>query len=288
MKQVLDEFAALGTTGIGFTGGEPLLRSDIFTLLQHSKARGMITHLNTNGFLLTPDRIQRLLEIGIDSINISVDGATAATHEAARGVPGGFQRILDGIKFLLEERKHIHRRVTVNIVSVISQHNLHEIADLVRLATSQKVDGIGFLPIHGFYNEFEQDRATVMSNAQWQETTENKIDSLIAMKQAGCPIENSLRYLRLFTRCFRGEPLPIACYAGYNSYVVHCYGDIFPCVPWNNWNRAVQNIKHVSLKDFWFSRDYDRIRKTQVNSCRECYWNCHTEMNLLFHPFASL
>lgn len=285
MKHVLDEFAALGTTGVGFTGGEPLLRSDIFTLLEHSKTRGMITHLNTNGFLLTPDRIRRLLEIGVDSINISLDGATAATHEAVRGVPGGFQRILDGLKFLLEERKHVRQPVTVNIVSVISQNNLHEIGDLVHLAMSQQVDGIGFLPLHGFYAAFNQDRTNVMSDAHWQETIENTIDSLIAMKRAGQSIENSLRYLRLFTRCFRGGPLPIACYAGYNSYVVDCYGDIFPCVPWNNWNRAVQNIRHVSLKDFWFSQEYDHIRKTQVNSCRECYWNCHTEMNLLFHPF---
>jgi radical SAM protein with 4Fe4S-binding SPASM domain len=285
MLTILDEFAALGTTGVGFTGGEPLLRPDIFTLLRHSKDLGIVTHLNTNGCLLTPGCVEQLIETGVDSINISLDGATAETHEAARRVHGGFQRILDGVQFILEQRRRHHRSVTVNFVSVMSRNNVHEIKDLVKLAIEHHVDGIGFIPVHGFYPEFQSDRQQIMSDPAWMSTLDQTVEGLIAMKRQGSPIENSQAYLKLFKLCFRGKPLPIPCYAGYTSCVVDCYGDIFPCVPWNNWDRSVQNIRNTSLKAFWYSKEYENIRKIRINPCRDCFWNCHTEMNLLYSPF---
>ncbi|MBZ0252389.1 MAG: radical SAM protein, partial [Candidatus Methylomirabilis sp.] len=51
-KRVVDDFAALGTSGIGYTGGEPLLRADTVDLLAYTKAKGVVTHLNTNGMLV--------------------------------------------------------------------------------------------------------------------------------------------------------------------------------------------------------------------------------------------
>lgn len=284
MVHILDDFAALGTTGVGFTGGEPLLRDDIFILLAHSKKLGMITHLNTNGFLLTPERMQRLLDIGIDSINLSLDGATPATHDTARRTPGSFQRILKAVEWLIEQRAIQRVPVTINFVSVLSKQNLHELDALVALTKAHSMDGIGFIPVHEYYADFQQDQHALLTKESGLSAVENVTARLIALKQAGEPIENSMRYLQLFPRCFRGEPLPIQCLAGTTSYVVDCYGDIFPCVPWNNWNRPVQNVQQVSLKAFWSSQEYNQMRRTRITGCRECYWNCHTEMNLLFHP----
>jgi hypothetical protein len=102
LKAVIDDMAAIGVAGLSLAGGEPTVRHDCFELLAHGRRRGLFVHLNTNGYnlLARPDRIDELLATGVDSMNFSVDGATAETHNrlrngadpwsAAEGPAGGF------------------------------------------------------------------------------------------------------------------------------------------------------------------------------------------------------
>lgn len=84
---------------------------------------------------------------------------------------------------------------------------------------------------------------------------------------------------------FRQTPSPLRCKAGYNSLVVDCYGNVFfPCVPWINWGMATGSIKERTLKNLWFSDEYQTQRE-KTAKCRDCYLNCQTELNLLFSFF---
>src|SRR5947209_1435063 len=73
MKKRLDELAALGTTIITFSGGEPLLHPDLDELIAYVRERGIIAALITNGYLLTPQRVQQLNDAGLDHMQISID-----------------------------------------------------------------------------------------------------------------------------------------------------------------------------------------------------------------------
>jgi MoaA/NifB/PqqE/SkfB family radical SAM enzyme len=73
MLRRLDKLAALGTTVITFSGGEPLLHPELETLIAAARRRGMIAGLITNGYLLTANRIQMLNEAGLDHLQISID-----------------------------------------------------------------------------------------------------------------------------------------------------------------------------------------------------------------------
>ncbi|MGH7162508.1 MAG: radical SAM protein, partial [Planctomycetota bacterium] len=91
---VLDAMRDLGVLGVGITGGEPLLRKDLFAVAAHGARRGLLVHLNTNGSLVDGEAARRLADAGVASVNVSLDGPDAETHDRLRGRPGSFRRVL--------------------------------------------------------------------------------------------------------------------------------------------------------------------------------------------------
>src|SRR5947207_9806881 len=73
MKRRIDRLAALGTSVVAFSGGEPMLHPDLDDLIRHIRARGMMAGLITNGYFLMPKRIHDLNDAGLDFLQISID-----------------------------------------------------------------------------------------------------------------------------------------------------------------------------------------------------------------------
>jgi len=73
MTARIDTLAGLGTSVVAFSGGEPMLHPELDTLIRHIRSRGMIAGLITNGYLMSPKRIQALNEAGLDYLQISID-----------------------------------------------------------------------------------------------------------------------------------------------------------------------------------------------------------------------
>ena len=69
----IDHLAALGTSVVAFSGGEPMLHPDLDALIARIRSRGMIAGLITNGYLLSPKRIEALNDAGLDYLQISID-----------------------------------------------------------------------------------------------------------------------------------------------------------------------------------------------------------------------
>lgn len=281
MKKVLDDFAGLHVSGVGFTGGEPLLRNDIYELLAHAKTRGMISHLNTNGYFLDENAAKSIIDAHVDSINISLDGARASTHDRIRGFAGAFDHAVLGIRRLDAARRRTGALLRIKTVAVISEENVDEYEDMISLARDLNVDCIEFIPRQSFLSNAEPAR----SNPSFLGKIDNMTRSLLDGAGNGMQIENSPSHLRLFNRSFRNRESPLRCYAGYNSLAVDCYGEIYPCVPWYNWRHAVGNIVGQDLRKFWYSAEYNGIRK-EIAGCRKCYLNCQAELNILFNPFS--
>jgi len=279
MKRVLEAFAGLGVSGVGFTGGEPLLRKDIFELLAYTKTLGMISHLNTNGSLVNDENAGKIIATGVDSINISLDGARAETHDAIRGVPGAFERVMAAAGRINAARSKQSKPVRLKTVAVLQEGNIDEVPEMIRLAGDLGVDCVEFIPRQQFLSGPEQQHAAAPAFLQ---KVGRAVDDLLGLEQTGVRLENSRTHLKLISRSFRNEPSPLKCFAGYNSVAVDCYGEIYPCVPWYNWRRAAGNIREKELADVWYSREYDEVRK-EIRNCRKCYLNCQAELNILFN-----
>jgi MoaA/NifB/PqqE/SkfB family radical SAM enzyme len=283
MLAVVDDFSSLGTIGLGFTGGEPLLRKDLFELLERSKRRGMITHLNSNGSLLDDEAARRIVGLEIDSVNLSLDGATRETHDEIRASRGSFDEVAAAVRRLRTARERAPGRLPrIKLVCVLGRRNLSEAERLVERRAELGADAVDFIPLHDFDAPGSNREESILSPLGTPDDAEAAdVVRRLAERARTEPIENSGRHLALFPGALRGEPSPLRCLAGYNSLAVDGYGRIFPCVPWSNADRAVGNVREIPLRRFWKSPEYAR-RRSEVARCRDCVLNCQAELNLLF------
>lgn len=277
-KELIREFAELGTPGIGFTGGEPLLREDIFELMAETRRQGMIAHLNTNGWLLDDTCAHRLIESGVDSVNISLDGATADTHDRIRARSGAFDHAIAAVERLVRLKKTHNSPIRIKTVAVISETNIGEVPEMLALGRKLGISCVELIPRQPFTGQ----PGNACGNRDLLEKVDRLVGLLTSKEYAEVPLENSPAHVRLFHASFAGLPSPVPCRAGYNSLAVDCYGNLFPCVPWINWGRTTGSIVNDSLSRIWNSHAYQTHRET-TGLCRDCYLNCQTELNLLFH-----
>mgnify|MGYP000008676504 FL=1 len=125
---ILSNLAGAGLPALSFSGGEPLAREDFFDIVSYAKKKIPYLSLASNGTLITKDNAKRLRDAGIDYVEISLDGASAATHDWFRGIPGAFERTMEGIKNCIEEG------IDTCIATVIHKQNLAEIEKILNLA----------------------------------------------------------------------------------------------------------------------------------------------------------
>jgi heme b synthase len=129
-KKVMDEIAEVAKPIIILTGGEPLLREDIFELAGYGDKLGFRMTMATNGTLLTPQIVQKMLSSGIQRISVSIDGASARTHDAFRKVEGAFEGALRGLAFAREAN------LDFQINTTITRANIEEFPKIYDLAVS--------------------------------------------------------------------------------------------------------------------------------------------------------
>lgn len=126
--RLLEAIATLGSPIVILTGGEPLLRPDIFDLAAHGHAKGLRMTMAPNGTLVTLEAARRMKEVGLQRISISLDGANAASHDAFRQVPGAFEGALMGIRHAKEAD------LPFQINTTITASNLRELPRIQELA----------------------------------------------------------------------------------------------------------------------------------------------------------
>jgi MoaA/NifB/PqqE/SkfB family radical SAM enzyme len=134
-EALVDEAAALGARRIlVLGGGEPLLALATPGILRRARAHDMHGTLTTNGSRLDA-HAALLVELGWDEVHVSVDGATPETHDRLRGRAGAFRRTVSGLcrlRALRDSRGATAPRLALH--TVITRANVHELADIVRLA----------------------------------------------------------------------------------------------------------------------------------------------------------
>ncbi|MDO5556025.1 MAG: radical SAM protein [Clostridia bacterium] len=137
IKSIVDELDKLGTILIALAGGEPLMRKDICEIISYIKGKGIEIFLNTNGTLITEEKLLKLLEAGLTHIEISVDGLEKE-HDFIRG-EGSFQKVLKTIEICQKYN------VKVGIMSTLFKHNIDKIPEFIDFFHNKEVIGIGFL-----------------------------------------------------------------------------------------------------------------------------------------------
>jgi radical SAM protein with 4Fe4S-binding SPASM domain len=125
---ILSEIAGFGLPALSFSGGEPLLRKDFFEIAVYASKKIPYLSVATNGTLLTKRNVRKLKEVGIDYVEISLDGASSEVHESFRGVPDCFEKTMEGILNCQNEELDLCLATTAH------KKNLDEIPKIMDLA----------------------------------------------------------------------------------------------------------------------------------------------------------
>ncbi|MCX5858181.1 MAG: heme b synthase [Deltaproteobacteria bacterium] len=127
-KKLLDDIASFSNPVIILTGGEPLLRPDIYELAAYGDKKGLRMVLATNATLVTEAIARKMLEAGIKRVSVSIDGLDAESHDRFRGVPGAFDGSMAGIAAMRKAGMEFQINTT------ITQANLAQIEGILELA----------------------------------------------------------------------------------------------------------------------------------------------------------
>jgi len=127
-REILEQIAGKGKPIVILTGGEPLLREDIFRLAQFGTELGLRMVMATNGTMITPEIARRMQTSGIKRVSISIDGANATDHDRFRKVPGAFEGAMRGIEMLKSAG------VEFQINTTVTRHNAGQIDKILELA----------------------------------------------------------------------------------------------------------------------------------------------------------
>ncbi|MFB3926003.1 MAG: heme b synthase [Syntrophales bacterium] len=229
--ELVDEIASVGKPVIILTGGEPLLREDIFEIAGRGTAKGLRMVLATNGTLVTEDVTRRMTDSGIKRVSISIDGADAVSHDEFRRVPGAFAGAMAGIEALKKAGMEFQINTTV------TKTNLGQVRKILALAV-----GLGAAAYHIFLL-VPTGRGREMADQEISPEEYEKILGWLYEQSSRCPIQLKAtcapHYFRILHQKGRGARNPEAnhplhamtrgCLGGSSFCFISHTGQVQPC-----------------------------------------------------------
>lgn len=136
-KRFIDDLAEFRVPVLLFSGGEPLIRPDFFELAAYAESKGIRPTLSTNGTLITREVAQKIKDIGVGYVGISLDGLREVNDEF-RGKEGAFQKAMEGIKNCVAVDQRVGLRFTIN------SHNLKELDNIFDFIEEENINRVCF------------------------------------------------------------------------------------------------------------------------------------------------
>ncbi|MCE5249845.1 radical SAM protein [bacterium] len=126
--RILDSAASFSKPIVIVTGGEPLVRPDVFDITAYSSSLGLTTVLATCGQHLSENAARKLIDTGVSRISVSLDGADARTHDSFRGIPGAFEAALRGIAAARSQGLAFQINSTITSLNIGELDAIHDLA----------------------------------------------------------------------------------------------------------------------------------------------------------------
>lgn len=206
-EQSLAFIRSLPETGnpiLVFSGGEPMMRPDIFELAEEAKRLGLMTALATNGTIMSDKIAERLIEVGIRRVSVSFDGPDAETHDQFRGA-GAFVKSLAGVQTL---RRH---GMSVQINTTIARHNYQKLDATYELALSLGADALHLFMLVPVGCGMELPRAIMLNPEEYEKALnwiyDRSLEGKLHLKATCAP-----HYFRVMRQRAKadGRPMPAA------------------------------------------------------------------------------
>lgn len=269
---LIDEIAEFARPILVFSGGEPLIRDDIFDLAGRARERGLKTALATNGTRVDAAMAERIRAAGFARVAVSLDGARPETHDSFRGLPGSHAKAVAA----LEAMKALGIGTQVNFT--VARHNAAEVSGIYDLARSLRADALHFFMLVPVGCGVDIADKEMLSAPEYERMLEwvcgKEQEGGIELKATCAP-----HYFRVVRQAGRRSPPPShrrqqaagagpeapglhqatrGCLAGLGVAFISHKGEVFPCgyLP-----VKAGNVREERLRDIWESSDvFRRLR----------------------------
>ena len=258
MLKVVDGLSELGCQCLSVTGGEPLLREDLFEILSYAKRKGIKITLLTNGYVIE-DYIPQLKNLGLYGISISIDGY-GKKHDRVRNTQDSYKRCLDSLD--------IYSRLKVPIIQVVTVVLKNNVKDIPKI--------INDIFKHGC-TRYRLQLLIPEGRAKDKETPLSAVKEALAIvyksRRRGLKvfIGDNIGYLGEFGKEVRGYKFFCGC--GWSTFTIMQNGDIMGCPAIDHSELKEGNVRKTDIKEIWWS-SFRRFRETWLESlpieCKEC------------------
>jgi len=254
---VMDDLKTFRVPVLILSGGEPLLRSDIYAIAHRAKALGFYVALSSNGTLITKSNISQIAEVGFDYVGVSLDGV-ADTHDRFRRQSGAFAASLHGIQLCRE------RGIKVGIRYTMTEGNAHDLPRLLALLETEQLDKFYFSHLNyaGRGNRNRKDDARHRTTRQAMEllfdtcwrsvkagksrefvTGNNDADGVYLLFWARRHFPELAGHLRAKLAQWGGNA------SGINVANIDNLGNVHPDTMW--WHHTLGNVRERPFSEIW-------------------------------------
>jgi len=267
IKRIIDYVHKWGVPSITIGGGEPLLRKDIVDIIKYSSSKGIITNLITNGTLINEFIARNLIESNLFRIGISIDGSKPEIHDKIRGVPGTFNRAVNGIKLLKKYKNRLNSDTIIYIQTTIMKDNIDDVPNILELS---KELGVRFLcqPYLPFMANNDS------GNEPDSEKIVNLMDYLINFKKKHGIIINPIYHLKFIKKLYSENVKYVKCTIGYDIMTIDAKGNVWLCQYYELSDKPIGNVRNCDLKEIWESREFEVFRRYALKCKIRCALNC--------------
>jgi Fe-coproporphyrin III synthase len=283
-KELIDDLARFGSPVILFSGGEPLLRSDLIELAQYATDQGMRAVISTNGTLITKEIAARLKKIGLSYVGVSLDGLEK-THDLFRGKKDAFAAALDGLRNCREAGVKVGIRFTVN------KHNLSDVPAMFDLLREEKIERMCF------YHLVYSGRGSRLRDEDLTHEETRRLLDLIAgetrkMFESGLSpeiltVDNHADGPYLYLKMRQENPgrakevlelleMNEGNSSGHGIGCVSWDGEVYPDQFWRN--QALGNVRQKPFSEIWLNEKNELLSKLKDKKkhvqgrCASCCW----------------
>jgi len=263
-KAFIDDLASMKIPVLLFSGGEPLLRHDIFELAEYASKR-IPCALSTNGTLITPEAAEKLKDAGFSYVGVSIDGLKE-TNDRFRGVKGAFDKALEG---LLNARD---AGIMTGIRFTVTKYNIKDVPAVVDMLAENEI------PRFCLYHLVPSGRASFEDDISAKERRgllDWLIEKAVQLHDDGCiteiltvdnPVDGVYVYLRLkeTDEKLAEEAMEFLRYRGGDNSgkriaCVDVHGDVHPNQFW--WDYTVGNVRQMLFSKLWIETEDELLIK---------------------------
>jgi len=283
-KVILDDLAQFGVPSVLFSGGEPLMRSDLFELIGYAGQRGLRTVISTNGTLITAEVAENIKQQGVSYVGISLDGV-GQVNDTFRGITGAFDRAVQGIKNCQDVGVRVGLRLTLTARNV---QDLEGLFDFLEAEDIERACFYHLVPSGRGQTIADED----LTHAQSREAVETILATTKLFKEAGrktdiLTVDNHVDGVYLYLKLLkeeRGRAANVWKLLTWNGGGMYSSGVGIACIDFNGkvhpdqfwWHYDLGDVHERRFSEIWTDSDEPllkglRDRRAYIKGrCRLC------------------